>query len=64
MGGEGRFFEGLQIYMENKNDGNESKIILGDFIVLWIKWRGIVEIKHFKDLVSTMPCQNSLRIMD
>ena len=50
--------------MENKNDGNESKIILGDFIVLWIKWRGIVEIKHFIDLVSIMPCQNSLRIMD
>ena len=26
-----RFFEGLQNYMENKNDGNENKIILGDF---------------------------------
>ena len=27
----GRFFEGLQNYMENKNQGNENKIILGDF---------------------------------
>ena len=25
-----RFFEGLQNYMENKNEENESKIILGD----------------------------------
>ena len=28
---EGGFFEGLQNYMENKNEGNENKIILGDF---------------------------------
>ena len=27
----GRFFEGLQNYIENKNEGNENKIILGDF---------------------------------
>ena len=27
----GRFFEGLQGYMENKNKGNENKIILEDF---------------------------------
>ena len=27
----GRFFEGLQNYMENKNKGNENKIILEDF---------------------------------
>ena len=27
----GRFFEGLQNYMKNKNGGNENKIILGDF---------------------------------
>ena len=27
----GRFFKGLQNYMKNKNDGNESKITLGDF---------------------------------
>ena len=26
----GRFFEGLQNYMQNKNEGNENKIILGD----------------------------------
>ena len=27
----GRFFEGLQDYMENKDKGNENKIILEDF---------------------------------
>ena len=26
-----RFFEGLQNYMENKNEGKENKIILGEF---------------------------------
>ena len=25
-----RFFEGLQNYMQNKNEGNENKIMLGD----------------------------------
>ena len=28
---KGRFFEGLQNYMENKCEGNENKILLGDF---------------------------------
>ena len=28
--GERRFFEGLKNYMQNKNEGNENKIILGD----------------------------------
>ena len=27
----GLFLEGLQNYMENKNKGNENKILLGDF---------------------------------
>ena len=27
----GRFFEGLQNYMENKKEGNENRIIFGDF---------------------------------
>ena len=26
----GYFFEGLQNYMQNKNEGNENKIMLGD----------------------------------
>ena len=50
--------------MENKNEGNENKIILGDLIVLWIKWRGIVVIKHFIDVVSIIPCPNTSWIMD
>ena len=29
--GVSRFFEGLQKHMEKKNEGNENKIILGDF---------------------------------
>ena len=27
----GRFLKGIQNYMENTNEGNENKIILGDF---------------------------------
>ena len=58
----GRFFEGLQNYMENKDKGNENKIILEDFnCTMWIKWTGMVKIKH-KDLIGAapvMPCQNS-----
>ena len=30
----GRFFEGLQNYMQNKIEGNENKIMLGDLIVV------------------------------
>ena len=60
----GRFFEGLQNYIENKNE-NENKIILGDFIVLWIKWIGMVKIKHkdFIDAAPIMSCQTSSWIM-
>ena len=32
--------------MENKCEGTENKIILGDLILLWIIWTGMVEIKH------------------
>ena len=39
--------------MENKCKGNENKIILGDLILLWIKWTGMVEIKH-KDLIDAV----------
>ena len=28
---KGRFFEGLHNYMENKCEGNENEILLGDF---------------------------------
>ena len=49
--------------MERKNKGNENKIIT--LIVLWIKWTGMVEIKHkeFLDVVPIMPYQNSSWIM-
>ena len=48
-----RFFERLQNYMENKYEGNENKIIPGDLILLWIKWTGMVEIKH-KDFIDAV----------
>ena len=32
--------------------------------MLWIRWKKMVEIKHFVDVVSIMPCQNSSWIMD
>ena len=35
--GERRFFEGLKNYMQNKNEGNENKIILGDLNCTMIK---------------------------
>ena len=51
--------------MENKYEGNENKIILGDFgCVLWIKWRKMVERKHFINVISIIPFQNSSWIMD
>ena len=55
-GGWGCFFEGLQNYMENNNEGNEKKNYFETLIVLWLKWRGMVEIKHFIDVV--LFCQN------
>ena len=36
----GHFFEGLQNCMENKNEGNENKIILGDFYCTMNKMDG------------------------
>ena len=55
-----QFFERLQNYMENKNEGNENKIYLEILIVLWIKWTAMVEIKHrFIDVVKVMLCQNT-----
>ena len=56
----GRFFEGLQNYMENKN-----KIILEDFNCTMNKMVRMVKIKH-RDFISAapvMPCQNSSPIM-
>ena len=37
--------------MENKCEGNENKIKLGDLILLLIKWTGMMEIKH-KDVID------------
>ena len=40
----GRFFEVLQNYMENKCEGNENKIVLGDFnITIGIMDTGMME---------------------
>ena len=41
----GRFFEGLQNYVENKTKGNENKIIYGDFNCTKNKKDGDSEIK-------------------
>ena len=42
----------------------KTKYYLDTLIVLWIKWRGMIELKHFENVVSIMPCQNSSCIMD
>ena len=58
---KGRFFKGVQNYIENKNERNENKIILGDLIVLWIKVTGMVRIRH-KDFNYVPIVNNGLRI--
>ena len=57
----GRFFEGVQNYRENKDKGNENKILLEDFSCAMVKWTGMVKIKHkyLAGTASVMPCQNS-----
>ena len=45
--------------MLKKNDRNENKIILGDLILLWIKWTSMVETKH-KDFTDPVPVILSL----
>ena len=61
----GRFFEGLQNYMENKNKGSENKITLEDFNCTMDKMVRMVKIKYrdFIGAVPVMPCQNSSSIM-
>ena len=63
--GQGRFFEGLQNYMQNENEGNENKIMPGDLNCTMDKQTGMVKIKHqdFICAVPIMTCQNSLWIM-
>ena len=60
----GRFFEGLQTYMQNENDGNENKIIFGDLNCTMDKIE-MMKIKH-KDFIGAVPitpCENSSLIM-
>ena len=59
----GRFFERVQNHMENKNEGNENTIILGDFNCTMDKLERNGRNKTFY-VISIMSCQNSLRIMD
>ena len=53
----GRFFEKLQNYKESRNDGNENKIVLGNFSCTIHKTVGDGDIKRLA--VPIMPCQNS-----
>lgn len=56
----GRFFVGMQTYMENKTQGNQNKIILGDFNYAMDRKRtGILEIKKIIDFVPILPFLNS-----
>ena len=59
----GHFFEGLQNYMENKNERNEDKIILGDFNCTMDKMERDSRNKTLY-VISILPCQNSSWIMD
>ena len=59
----GRFFKGLQNYMENINEGEQY---LEALIVLCIKCTRMVKIKYndFMDAVPIMHCQISSWIMN
>ena len=51
--------------MQNKNEGNENKIILGDLNCTMIKQTEMMKIKH-KDFIGDIPimsCENSSWIM-
>ena len=48
------FFEELHNHMENKNQGNEHKIILGYLIVIQIKQTRIMT-KKYTDFIDTVP---------
>ena len=50
--------------MENKNEGNENKIILGDFNCTMDKMETDGRNKTFMNVISIMLCQNSSWIMD
>ena len=47
--------------MENKNEGNKNKMILGDFNCTMDKMDrdGGNKTQNFIDVVPIMPCQNS-----
>ena len=57
--------EGLQNYMQNKNEGNENKIILGDLNCTMDKIDRDSEnkTKYFIGAVPIMSCVKSLWIM-
>ena len=48
--------------MENKNEGNENKIILGDFNCTMDKMDRYGEIKH-NEFIDAVPIMPSLQIM-
>ena len=57
----GHFFEGLQNYLEKKNERNENKIILRDFICTMDKmdW----DSGNTNHVIPIMSCKNSSWIM-
>ena len=48
--------------MENKNEGNENKIILGDFNCTMDKMNSMAEIRHI-DFIDAVPIMPSMWIM-
>ena len=61
-----RFFEGLQKYMQFKNEGNENEIMLGNLNCTMDKIDRDAEKRKHKDFIGAvpiMPCKNSSWIM-
>ena len=62
---EGISLKDYEIIWKIKVREIKTKYYLETLIVLWIKWTGMVEIKHkeFIDVVPIIPCQNTSGIL-
>ena len=59
---EGVSLKDCKIIWKTKMREMKTKSYLETLIVLWIKWTGMVEIKH-KDFIDAVPIMPSLWIM-
>ena len=51
---KGSFFEGTKNYMEKNAREMKTKFYLETLVLLWMKYKGMMEIKH-KDFIDIVP---------